>query len=57
MHSACVVGYTRTKISTLAQKYFYGKCMLPATIKRKAPDAALKQHKVRLLTAFFRRTI
>ena len=31
--------------------------MLPATIKRKVPDAELKQHTVRLPTAFFRRTV
>jgi len=57
MNSVYVVSYTRTKISTVAQQCFYGKCKLPATIKRKVPDAALKQHKVRLPTAFFRRTI
>jgi hypothetical protein len=53
------VAVSYIKILSIAQKCFYGKFMSPVTIVRlptcRVPDVALRQKKVSLLVAFFRR--
>lgn len=66
MHSVCIVELHVTvnyiQILTVAQQFFCGKFMWPATVKGttsscKLSGAALKRKKIRLLMALFKRTL